>query len=75
MKRQFTPRQTKKIMEFTINGKPVVQELWYESDFGEVSVWIALKDGFNWDGCSCVHEDDFKSAWSSLNCVVEGEPY
>lgn len=75
MKKQLSALQTKKLKEFTLNGKPVVDEIWYEEDFGEMSCWISLKDGFNWDGCSCVHESSFKDLVDALKCVVEGEPY
>ncbi len=75
MKKELTKLQKDKLMAFTINGKPVVEEIWYEEDFGEMSCWLSLKDGFNWDGCSCVHESSFKDLVDALKHVVEGEPY
>jgi hypothetical protein len=74
-KGKLTIKQEAKIKAFTINGKQVADEIWYESDFDEVSIWISLRDGFNFDGCSCVHEGSFREAMESLDCVSEGEPY
>lgn len=75
MKKQFTSKQEQKLKDFTINGKLVVESIWYEDDCGEMSVWISLRDGFNWDGCSCVHEESFRDALAQLWNVSEGEPY
>jgi hypothetical protein len=75
MRKEFSSAKIKQIMSFTINGKPVVEEVWYETDFGDLSAWVGLKDGFNWNGCSFVHENNFDDVMKELQNVTEGETY
>lgn len=55
-----------------IASNPKVEEIWDEGDDG---LWISLNEGWNWEGCSCVHEYTVKKLISSFGCVEKGESY
>lgn len=38
-------------------------------------IWVYLKDGFNFEGCSAVHEDSWTQCEKALRTVVEGDCY
>ena len=51
-------------------------EIWLEdTNVGNLDWWIPLVDGFNYEGCSCIHEWSKKACIDSLNQVKKGEPY
>lgn len=78
----LTKRQLKKVMEFELDGVRIVEGYHYESNFGYTQIWVDLKSGYNWDGCSsCVSDNEdgnrsmFRLLMSDLGCVVKGDPY
>lgn len=57
---------------------PRVAEIWREDDgcFGDrPSYWLALASGFNWEGCSTLHEATVADLCAQIEHVVEGAPY
>lgn len=50
---------------------PRVRAVWFENNDGETSggkrslrdIWVELVDGWNWEGCQCVHE------WSKADAI------
>ena len=78
----LTKRQQLKVMQFAIDGVPIVQDFHYEGNFGDTQIWVNLKNGYNFDGCSsCVADDSegkremFRMLMSDLNQVVKGDCY
>lgn len=51
---------------------PRVTEIWDEGCDG---LWVSLADGFNWEGCSCVHEYSCRDLFAAFAHVEQGEPY
>jgi type IV secretory pathway ATPase VirB11/archaellum biosynthesis ATPase len=51
---------------------PRVEEIW---DEGANGIWVALVEGWNWDGCSCVHEWSVRDVLSSFKGITEGPTY
>jgi len=51
---------------------PRVKKIWNEYEDG---LWIELMDGYNKDGCSCVHAWSVAALLESFEQVEEGEPY
>lgn len=54
-----------------IAADPRVQEIW---DEGEDGIWISLASGYNWEGCSTVHEWTVKDLIESFRLVEPNEP-
>lgn len=58
---------------------PRVDEIWTEDDGfredGRPSYWASLAPGFNWDGCSCLHEGTIADLYAALDHVSEGPTY
>ena len=44
---------------------------WYKDQDG---IWINLKPGWNWQGCTCVHEWNVRDALRSFKDVERGYP-
>ena len=64
--------------ERDVRNDPRVEEIdfggWTE-EWGK-DIWVYLVEGFNNEGCSCVHEATWGEVCYKLNdLVVEGEPY
>lgn len=38
-------------------------------------LWVDLKDGYNWQGCSSVHEANYSDALEAMEDVEVGETY
>jgi len=56
-----------------IAADPRVVEIWDEDEDG---IWIALVQGFNFEGCSCVHEWSVRDVIQSFKTRVQpGDPY
>lgn len=56
-----------------ICSDPKVVSIWDEDEDG---IWIQLAEGFNIDGCSCVHEWSVRDLLASFaNNVEEGPAY
>lgn len=58
--------------------KQIDDILWSEYDeiTGRDSYWLTLAEGYNCDGCSCLHEDTIKDLCEAIAYhVVEGQPY
>lgn len=51
---------------------PAVKEIW---DEGRDGYWVALADGYNFEGCSCVHAWSVKETIRLFSMVEEGAPY
>jgi|DEB0MinimDraft_4_1074332.scaffolds.fasta_scaffold38437_2 hypothetical protein len=58
---------------------PRVDEIWQEDDGCfpgyALSYWLALADGYNWEGCSCLHEPTIRELCNVLHRVETGDPY
>lgn len=54
-----------------IAADPRVESIWDEDEDG---IWVQLVPGYNWDGCSCVHEWTVKDLLESFKSVQEGDP-
>lgn len=48
--------------------------VYYVEFKGEDGFWAYLIDGYNWDGCSCVHEWYIEDVEAQLDLVTEGDP-
>lgn len=75
-------RQLKKVTEFELDGVRIVQSYHYENNFGYTQIWVDLKSGYNFDGCSsCVSDNEegnrsmYRLLMSDLEQVVKGDPY
>lgn len=51
---------------------PRVTEIW---DEGRDGYWVGLVDGYNFEGCSCVHEWTVKGVLRLFSSVEKGETY
>jgi hypothetical protein len=51
---------------------PRIDEIW---DEGSDGYWASLKDGFNADGCSCLHEWTVKDLLHARGLIEAGAPY
>ena len=51
---------------------PRIVEVWDEDDDG---LWALLADGYNIDGCSCLHEWTVKKLLAQVPFITEGPPY
>lgn len=51
---------------------PRVVTIWDEDEDG---IWIQLAEGWNNDGCSCVHEWSVKDLLASFQNIEEGPTY
>lgn len=67
-----------------ILAHPAFESLRWEDDgcFGhdsngrrKLGLWVELKDGWNWCGCSSIHEESYDAALEALGVVEEGPPY
>lgn len=58
---------------------PRITEIWMEDDGfredGRPSYWASLAQGYNFDGCSCIHEATIKDLYAALDQVAEGNTY
>lgn len=41
----------------------------------KLGLWVELKDGFNWCGCSSVHEESYEAALEAMQDVEQGPTY
>jgi hypothetical protein len=58
-------------MKKKIRNYPLVEELYQDSDG-----WHAiLIDGYNWNGCSEIHEYSLLRVWNALDDIQKGNPY
>jgi hypothetical protein len=59
-------------------ANPCVEEIWIEMDgcFGphEISFWLELAPGYNWEGCSCIHEASIRELFDAFEEISEGDP-
>lgn len=51
---------------------PRIVEIWDEQEDG---IWALLADGYNADGCSCLHEWTVRDLMHSVNRISKGAPY
>lgn len=51
---------------------PRVVEVWSEDEDG---YWAQLAPGYNWEGCSCLHEWSARALIAALGAVEEGPTY
>lgn len=69
----------RKTLREKIIGDPRVQELWRENDGCFVndgfplSWWATLKDGFNFEDCSSIHEPTLTRIWNQLQSVEKND--
>lgn len=60
---------------------PRITEVWTEKDGcwpdinKGVAYWASLAKGYNWDGCSTIHEPTVKRLCEALEDVKEGPTY
>lgn len=57
-----------------IAADPRVREIWSEEGMGD-GLWIDLADGWNWAGCSCVHEWSVTELIRSFRTIERGKTY
>lgn len=50
---------------------PRVEEIWDEDRDG---LWASLVPGYNWDGCSCIHESTAAELIDAMRYVTKNEP-
>ena len=50
---------------------PRIVEIWDEDEDG---IWASLADGYNAEGCSCLHEWTAKELLASVDRITEGAP-
>ena len=51
---------------------PRIVKVW---DEGEDGLWAEIVDGYNWDGCSCLHEYTCSDLLSKLGRITAGPTY
>lgn len=55
-----------------VAADPRVLEIYDEDSDG---IWVNLAPGFNWDGCSAVHERSARAIINAMSNVKTGNPY
>ena len=64
--------------QLLVDPRIIIKEIWHETENredGKIDYWIPLAAGYNWEGCSGIHELTKKACIDSLNQVKKDEPY
>ena len=56
-------------------GDPRVVEIWSEEENDGFDIWVSLAHGWNWNGCSAVHERNCKAIHGAMRSVKKGEAF